>query len=131
MGAIRGIHHVSIKPVGVEAFDKTVKFYKEVLGLHALREWSTPQKKGAMLDTGAGLIELGSDGTEQLPMGAIQHVALLTDDVDTLLEKVREAGCKVTVEPREGVIPTEPPYCVRIAFFEGPAGELIELFCER
>ena len=38
------------------------------------------------------------------------------------------AGAEVTVETRDVTISTEPPPPIRIAFFKGPDGELIELF---
>lgn len=129
--AITGIHHVSIKPDGMIEFERTVAFYSRILGLKVIREWGDEKKKGAMLDTGAGIIEINSDGEGTLPMGAIRHFALATSQVDELIERVRDAGYKITVEPRDAELPLDPPYRLRIAFFEGPAGELVELFHEK
>jgi glyoxylase I family protein len=38
---------------------------------------------------------------------------------------------RVTVEPVDKVIPSAPPYPVRLAFCIGPLGEEVEFFCER
>jgi hypothetical protein len=44
------------------------------------------------------------------------------------LEAARAAGADITVETRDVTISTEPPLQLRIAFFKGPDGEVIELF---
>lgn len=62
--------------------------------------------------------------------GAIIHFTLRTADVDAIVERVRAAGAKVTMEPRSLDIPSDPPAAVRIAFFTGPDGEVIEVFHE-
>ena len=61
----------------------------------------------------------------------MNHYAFATDAVDEIIEKVRHAGYEVTMEPVDKVIPTEPPFPIRIAFFTGPCGESVELFHER
>ena len=56
---------------------------------------------------------------------------MLTDDVDTIVEKVKAAGYEVFVEPVDKVIKSDPEYPIRMAFCFGPLGEQIEFFCER
>ena len=51
---ITGIHHISLKPENQEIFEKTVALYRDILGLNEARSW----KGGAMLDTGAGYVEI-------------------------------------------------------------------------
>jgi glyoxylase I family protein len=58
-------------------------------------------------------------------------MALLTDDVDSIVIKVKEAGYEVFVEPNDVDIPANPVYPIRMAFCYGPLGEQIEFFCER
>ena len=53
-------------------------------------------------------------------MGSIRHFALLTDDVDSLAEKVKDAGYKLIVEPNDKVIKSVPKYPIRMAFCFGP-----------
>jgi glyoxylase I family protein len=62
---------------------------------------------------------------------ALLHIALRTDTCDELTERARSAGADVTVEPKDVDIPSDPPYAVRLSFFKGPDGEIIELFQER
>ena len=103
------------------------KFYLDVLGLKICREWPD----GMMIDTGNGLLEIftNADGTHCL--GAIRHLALLTDDVDEIVAKVKAAGFEVFIEPNDKVIASNPPYPIRMAFCYGPLGEQVEFYMER
>ncbi len=124
---ITGIHHIALKCRGIEEFNKTVAFYRDVLGLPVAREWGNGT--AVMLDTGAGLLEIFSNAEDEPTVGAVRHFALATDDVDACIAAVRKAGYKVTVEPNDICIPSTPPYPARIAFCMGPIGEEVEFFC--
>lgn len=63
--------------------------------------------------------------------GCIRHFAFATDHVDELVEKVRNAGYRVSVEPKNVDMKTNPVSSIRVAFIEGPLHESIELFCEK
>lgn len=128
---IQGIHHIALKCRGVQEFEKTVSFYRDQLGLSVLRTWGEGEGSGAMLDTGAGLLEIFANAGSALPQGAIRHFALATNDVDACVEIVRQAGCAVTMPPTDIVIQSVPPLPARIAFCIGPVGEEIEFFQER
>lgn len=130
-GSIKGLHHVSLKPVGRAEFEKTKAFYQQILGLSVVREWGEGDACAAMLSTGNSLLEISAAGTGQFPAGMIHHYALAVENVDGVVEAVRRAGCRVTMEPTDKVLPSEPPYAIRIAFFEGPCGECVELFEEK
>ena len=80
--------------------------------------------------TGDGnYLEIFAGGGEPKPEGAVLHFALRTTDCDTAIERAREAGAEVTVEPKDVDIPSTPePTPVRIAFCKGPDGEVIEFF---
>ncbi|MDD3165678.1 MAG: VOC family protein [Oscillospiraceae bacterium] len=127
---IRGIHHVALKCAGLAEFEKTISFYRNVLGLEIVRHWGEGTGAGIMFDTGAGLIEIFASAEGALPQGAIRHVALATDDVDACARAVRAAGYPVTIEPKDIVIGSKLPLAARIAFCTGPVGEEIEFFCE-
>ena len=127
---VYGIHHVALKCCGPEEFEKTVAFYRDVLGLTVLRTWGTGTEAGAMLDTGGGLMEIFANGQKPLPQGTIRHLALAVRDVDACVEAVRQAGYEIQVEPKEIVIASVPPCPARIAFCLGPVGEQLELFQE-
>lgn len=126
---IQGIHHIALKCQGVEAFEKTVGFYRDVLGLEVARTWGEGETSGIMFDTGSGLLEIFANAPDTLPQGTIRHFALATNDVDGCIEVVRAAGYQVTIEPKDIVIGSVPPYPARIGFCIGPVGEEIEFFC--
>ena len=125
---ITGIHHVALKCCGVEEFEKTVHFYRDILGIPVARTWGEGTGSGAMLDTGSGVIEIFANGEERLPKGAVRHFALGTEDVDGCVAAVRAFGCEITMEPNDIVIQSQVPYPARIAFCIGPVGEEIEFF---
>lgn len=125
---IKGIHHVCLWCETEEDKQKMKDFYLGALGLSLKREWAG----GAMFDTGCGLIEVFYNRENAVKTaGAVQHFALETDDVDGIIAKVKEAGYQVTVEPRDGAIPSDPVFPIRMAFCVGPVGETIEIFHER
>ena len=126
MALVNGIHHVAIKTYGDEEFQKTVEFYRDILGLPVYRDWKT----GIMLDTGSGRMEIMNNAESRLPQGTLRHIAFETDDVDSCVAAVRAAGYEITIEPGDVVINAERPYPIRMAFCIGPAGEEIEFFTE-
>ncbi|MFR3429417.1 MAG: hypothetical protein ACLTTH_04585 [Holdemanella porci] len=67
----------------------------------------------------------------QLGKGCIRDFAFATDHVDELVEKVRNAGYRVSVELKNVDMKTNPVSPIRVAFIEGPLHESIELFCEK
>ena len=135
--AITGIHHAAIR---VADFDRSFRFYTEVLGMTPKVQWTfgDQDRRATMLDTGDGnYIELferpGENAPADSPEPVLLHVALRTDALDADLEAVRAEGLTVTMEPTDIDIantaagqPTPVP--IRIAFFKGPDGEVIELF---
>lgn len=125
---ITGIHHVALKAVGKEEYEKTVSFYCEILNLPIVREWGKAGARGAMLDTGAGLLEIFENGADRPAQGPLRHIAFAVEDVDACTEAVRQNGYSVTAEPNNIVIESSPPYPARIAFCIGPLGEEIEFF---
>ena len=118
-----GFHHVAIRAYD---FDASVRFYTEALGFTEKIGWGA-----VMLDTGDGnYLEIFANGEEgSKPEGAIIHFAIRTSDVDGAIERARAAGAEVTVEPKDIEIKSRPQHTpVRLAFFKGPDGEIIELF---
>jgi glyoxylase I family protein len=127
MSLVKGIHHVALKCCTKQKYEEERKFYKDILGIPVIREWSD----GMMLDTGSGILEIFNNGTDALDQGTIRHFAFATNDVDACVRAVFEAGYEVFVEPKDVVIPSTPEFPVRIAFCRGPLGEEIEFFMER
>ena len=126
---IFGVHHIALKACGEADYEKTIKFYHEILGMPIVRTWG--DGKSAMLDTGAGLMEIFANGENYPGQGAIRHMAFAVKDVDACVEAVRAAGYEITIEPKDIVIGSNPPYPARIAFCIGPVGEEIEFFAEK
>lgn len=125
---ITGIHHVALKADGMENFEKTVDFYCRILGLQCVRQWGSGENVGVMVDTGAGILEIFSNGTDRPGQGALRHLAFEVRNTDACTQAVRQAGYQITREPTDIVIASEPPYPARIAFCIGPVGEKIEFF---
>ncbi len=122
--SVKGIHHISMN-CG-EKYEETVRFYQEVIGFPIRRRWNS----GIMLDTGNGYLELFAREGNAVK-GVIRHFAIAADDTDEVIERVRKAGYEVFEEPHDIVIPCEEDYPARIAFFHGPLGEDVEIFCEK
>lgn len=123
-----GFHHVAIR---VHDFEASIRFYKEALGFTEKIRWGEGDKRGIMLDTGDGnYLEIFAGGTkEPKPEGAILHFAFRTDNADAAIERARKAGMEVTVEPKSVDLQSTPgPTPIRIAFFKGPDGEVVEFF---
>lgn len=104
-----------------------IYFYYELLELPILIKWDT----GIHLDCFKSCIEIFLDGTKSVGEGCIRHFAFETDHVDELVERVRNVGYKVSVEPKDVDMQTDPVFPIRVAFVEGPLHESIELFCEK
>ena len=124
---IRGLHHVSLKCADRAVFERAKAFYCDVLGLRVYREWEA----GVLLDSGAGYVEIFSNGEGVTSIGAVRHMAFACDDVDATAARVRAAGYEVFVEPKNVILPSVPPVHARVAFCRGALGEEIELFDEK
>jgi glyoxylase I family protein len=123
-----GFHHVCVK---TRDWDATMRFYRDTLGCTEKIAWRAAPQRAVMLDTGDGnYLEVFEDLTYVGPTnGAIFHFAFRTTRLDDVAARVRAAGARITVEPRDVTIPTTngaSPVPVRIFFCEGPNGESIE-----
>ena len=128
---ITGTHHVAVKSADEAAYKKTMEFYRDILGLDLIRTWGEGKDAGAMLGTDNFKMEIYASGRTSDETGSIHHFAVATNDVDSCIEAAGNAGYEITVEPKDIVIGSEPPYPARIGFCIGPNGEEIEFFCEK
>ncbi len=113
-----GFHHVCMK---TRDWDATMRFYKDTLGCTEKVAWRAAPQRAVMLDVGDGnYIEVFEDlSYTGVPNGAVNHYALRTTRIDAVAERVRAAGFKITMEPRDVTIPTTNgagPVPVRIFF---------------
>ena len=125
-----GFHHVCLK---TRDWDRTMKFYQETLGFTVRVAWRQAPQRAVMLDAGDGnYLEVFEDPAyEASPNGVMIHFALRTTKLDEVTERVRAAGAKITMEPKDVTIATTNgagPVPIRISFCEGPGGEIIEFF---
>ena len=127
-----GIHHVALRTT---EFDRSVAFYTDTLGCAPQMLWGDPGKRAVMLDVGDGnYIEVFErPEAESVPDEArLLHFCLRCGNVDDVITRVRAAGCTVTVEPKDVPVDNrvpggKTPITLRLAFFQGPDGEIIEL----
>ena len=112
---------------------RSINFYRDVLGMKLLRTTDRPEQKYSLAFVGydtedrAAVLELTYNyGVEKYDLGsAYGHVAIEVDDIRATCDAVRARGGKVTREPGPGKGGTTV-----IAFVEDPDGYKIE-FIER
>ena len=125
---IDGVHHIALKPTA-EQYEKTVEFYTKTLGLEIKHSWGNPTHPCLMVSCEDNTCLEILNGEAPAPRGgALDHLAFATTKVDELIERVRQAGYEIAVEPTE---PDALGMPIRIAFCYGPIGEYIEFFWEK
>lgn len=130
MSLINGIHHIALHATDL---DRSIAFY-EGLGLKVYRAWENPVRHIAMVQMESGsCFEIFSDspvgdGVTPEEAGTFFHLALDVDDVDAAFARALELGARPKVEPKDAVLPANPPLSVRLAFVFGPDGEELEFF---
>jgi glyoxylase I family protein len=129
--AINGMHHVSLR---VRDMDRSLAFYRDILGFHPKTSFLLDGLRFAMLETGNDVyIELVEMKQPMQSVGESEvfwHLALRSDHLEKSLDAAISAGFEVTVPIRPLDLVndvTQKPWPVRVAFFRGPDGELIEL----
>jgi glyoxylase I family protein len=123
-----GFHHVAIRTPN---WDKSLEFWIDGMGFKQAVQWGEAPSRATLLDTGDGnYLEI----FERAPLentqvdAPILHFCFRTDDVDAATERAREAGARVTMEPANPEVFSARGMKVRIAFIEGPSGEICEFF---
>jgi lactoylglutathione lyase len=118
------MEHVGIK---VKNMDESLAFYQNILGLELRnREWLTDSVELAFLyfpDQPSVEIELVYGGGSVDNEGIVNHLAFTVENIKAELLRLKQAGIQlVDEEPRSILNDT-----VKIAFFQGPNGEKLEL----
>ena len=131
-----GFHHVALAS---SDFDRSMRFYCDLLGCRPKMLWGAEDCRAVMLDLGDGnYIELFEkpETADAPPQARLLHLCLRCDNLDQVVERVRasldEYGITITVEPKDVPVANraeggKPVITVRLAFFTGPDGEIIEL----
>lgn len=126
-----GFHHVAIRAAD---FGRSYKFYVDGLGFTEKMAWGKAPRRAVMLDTGDGnYLEIFERPELPAPVqaegAAIMHFAIRTEDCDAAATRAVAAGGVITMEPKDVPIDSSiGEVVVRIAFFKGPDGEVVELF---
>ncbi|MEE9404662.1 MAG: VOC family protein [Algisphaera sp.] len=127
-----GIHHVALRTT---QFDRSVAFYTNTLGCAPKLAWGDAGDRGVMLDVGDGnyieVFERPEDSAVDSE-ARLLHLCLRCTNVNEVIERVRAAGCEITIEPKDVPLTNQvpdgtPQVTLGLAFFKGPDGEIIEL----
>lgn len=121
-----GFHHIALK---TRNYDASLAFYRDGLGFPIAHHWGEGESRISLLDLGDGnYLELFATAAGSMAEvnGAFFHLALRSTDVDSDIEHVRRLGCPITIEPKDVLLNGKT---VRIGFFTGPDGEVLEFFC--
>ena len=123
-----GFHHMALK---VADFEKSFKFYTEVIGMKHYATWGEGDSRISMLDIGDGtILELFAGGGNLPEKGIWLHLAVKTDNVDGLYEAALAGGAESVTPPADVLLNAVPaPLNVRAAFVRGFDGEEFEFFC--
>lgn len=126
-----GYHHIALR---ARDYERSLAFYTEGMGFPVAHQWGEGETRIALLDMGDGnYLELFASAPGQSPDAGGDvpppwpyfHLALRTSDVDSDIEKVRALGCTITVEPKSVGVNGKT---IRVGFFLGPDGEVLEFF---
>ncbi|MGD6902897.1 VOC family protein [Bacillus infantis] len=111
----------------VEDLEKTKQFYGELLGLELKNEFGTYIE----YDTGSTILSMNTreNGREltDLPIPAgfreeqTMELSFVTEDVEGTIEKARQAGVRILLEP------VKKPWGQIVAYMEDPDGHYIEI----
>ena len=117
------MEHIGIM---VKDMDESLAFYQNILGLKLRnREWLNDTVELAFLyftEQPSVEIELVY-GVQVENEGIVNHLAFTVEDIEAELARLKEAGVKLVDEEPRSILKDN----VKIAFFEGPNGEKLEL----
>lgn len=111
-------------------FDHSVRFYRDVLGLHPMREFGTGEARGVVFFLGGGYLELTSGPIE--PPAPSTELWLQVRDVEQTEQKLRGAGVSIIESATEkpwGLIElrASDPDGLVLIFVEVPADHPLRL----
>lgn len=123
---IKGIDHVALMTCDAE---RAARFFIDVLGFRESGRLGTPASPHGvtiLVSLGGAQIELfgygdagAAQGEERSP--GYKHLALLVEDIDAEYERLQAAGVEFTMAP------TDAGAGLRVAFFQDPDGNSLEL----
>lgn len=109
-------HHIGIR---ISNMEKSLAFYVDTLGFSITRKEETPNLTVIFLDAFGTTLELiYKPDYEPRPMGPVEHIAFVVDDIDEEIQKYKRLG--IVFEEKK-FFGTKP-----IVFFYGPDKERFE-----
>ena len=112
---VLGLDHVNVT-APEELEEEVVSWYENCLGLTRIRKPDGTRPKGAWFELGPQELHISVD--EHNPHQTA-HVGIVVDDHDTVIERLREAGCHIE---QASTIPGRRRFYTR-----DPAGNRIEI----
>ncbi|XAM00965.1 VOC family protein [Phycisphaeraceae bacterium D3-23] len=131
-----GVHHVAVR---THDMAKSLAFYTGALGMTVAADFAFEGMRFVHLDTGDGsLLELVEDGEAITPADERNvhwHLCFGTDRIESAMVAVAAAGMPVTMpvtplELNDTSGGTPRAVHIKVAFFTGPSGEVVELLQE-
>jgi len=118
------MEHIGIM---VNNMDESLAFYQNILGLQLRnREWLNDTVELAFLffpEQPSVEVELVYNGGTIETEGIVNHLAFTVENIEAELARFKEAGVKLVDEEPRTILKDQ----VKIAFFQGPNGEKLEL----
>jgi catechol 2,3-dioxygenase-like lactoylglutathione lyase family enzyme len=129
MNAKGPVHELRVA-LTAEDYDRTLAFYRDVLGLPLVETWEEAGGRGAVLDAGRAMLEVLSASHADLvdrievgePVGARVRLALEVDDSAETAEKLVAAGAELVGGP------VVTPWAHRNVRLRDPDGMQLTLF---
>ena len=119
---ISKVEHIGIM---VSDLDRSIAFYRDVLGLEFVERLKNNATEIAFFKVGDVQIELvkGSSAPYEKTDGIVNHLTFTVMDLDAALQMLKDKGVEL--------INSEPVAIwggMRVLFFSGPDGERLEFF---
>lgn len=116
--------------IAVSNLKRSVDFYRDIMGFSVIGELKVAEDRSLVfMNAEGGILELSGPKKDTAPIGdgvdkkaiGLNHVGFTVNSVNETIDRLREAGVKITLEP------TDAKGGVRIAFFEDPDGTSLEV----
>ena len=120
---IRGLSHIGIQ---TDDLEKCTSFYIDNLDFHMMYKRDLGHVQCWFVENNGLVLEFVSRGACE-GTGPVYHVALEVCGIEGLVEELKGKG----IIPQDAVISKDPDYFpsgIKNIFFDGPAGERLELF---
>lgn len=121
---IRKLEHIGVMVTDIE---RSIKFYTEHLGLEVDERLSLGETQLIFLSyPGSRDVQIELIGPARSDFhqdGRVNHIAFTVENIEEDVERLLKAGVKMRDTEAKNPLPG-----LKIAFFEGPDGEILELF---